>query len=228
MKVGRRLAMKVLNASRFVLGLGSAPAGIEQITEPVDLAMLATLRQTIEQATAAFDEFNYTAALEATETFFWTFCDDYVELVKERAYGTRGEQAAASANAALQAALRVLLRLLAPFMPFVTEEVWSWWQPGSVHRANWPAAAELPEGGDAALLQAVSATLIALRQVKSAAKVSPRAEITHARISGPGEQLGLLRQAETDLRAVAHITGEPAWQPTGGAIEVTATLAGQP
>ena len=228
MKVGRRLAMKVLNASRFVLGLGSAPAGIEQITEPVDLAMLATLRQTIEQATAAFDEFNYTAALEATEAFFWTFCDDYVELVKERAYGTRGEQAAASANAALQAALRVLLRLLAPFMPFVTEEVWSWWQPGSVHRANWPAAAELPEGGDAALLQAVSATLIALRQVKSAAKVSPRAEITHARISGPGEQLGLLRQAETDLRAVAHITGEPAWQPTGGAIEVTATLAGQP
>lgn len=228
MKVGRRLAMKVLNASRFVLGLGSAPAGIEQITEPVDLAMLATLRQTIEQATAAFDEFNYTAALETTETFFWTFCDDYVELVKERAYGTRGEQAAASANAALQAALRVLLRLLAPFMPFVTEEVWSWWQPGSVHRANWPAAAELPEGGDAALLQAVSATLIALRQVKSAAKVSPRAEITHARISGPGEQLGLLRQAETDLRAVAHITGEPTWQPTGGAIEVTATLAGQP
>ena len=228
MKVGRRLAMKVLNASRFVLGLGSAPAGIEQITEPVDLAMLATLRQTIEQATAAFDEFNYTAALETTEAFFWTFCDDYVELVKERAYGTRGEQAAASANAALQAALRVLLRLLAPFMPFVTEEVWSWWQPGSVHRANWPAAAELPEGGDAALLQAVSATLIALRQVKSAAKVSPRAEITHARISGPGEQLGLLRQAETDLRAVAHITGEPAWQPTGGAIEVTATLAGQP
>ena len=228
MKVGRRLAMKVLNASRFVLGLGSAPAGIEQITEPVDLAMLATLRQTIEQATAAFDEFNYTAALEATEAFFWTFCDDYVELVKERAYGTRGEQAAASANAALQAALRVLLRLLAPFMPFVTEEVWSWWQPGSVHRANWPAAAELPEGGDAALLQAVSATLIALRQVKSAAKVSPSAEITHARISGPGEQLGLLRQAETDLRAVAHITGEPAWQPTGGAIEVTATLAGQP
>ena len=228
MKVGRRLAMKVLNASRFVLGLGSAPAGIEQITEPVDLAMLATLRQTIEQATAAFDEFNYTAALETTETFFWTFCDDYVELVKERAYGTRGEQAAASANAALQAALRVLLRLLAPFMPFVTEEVWSWGQPGSVHRANWPAAAELPEGGDAALLQAVSATLIALRQVKSAAKVSPRAEITHARISGPGEQLGLLRQAETDLRAVAHITGEPTWQPTGGAIEVTATLAGQP
>ena len=228
MKVGRRLAMKVLNASRFVLGLGSAPAGIEQITEPVDLAMLATLRQTIEQATAAFDEFNYTAALETTEAFFWTFCDDYVELVKERAYGTRGEQAAASANAALQAALRVLLRLLAPFMPFVTEEVWSWWQPGSVHRANWPAAAELPEGGDAALLQAVSTTLIALRQVKSAAKVSPRAEITHARISGPGEQLGLLRQAETDLRAVAHITGEPAWQPTGGAIEVTATLAGQP
>ena len=228
MKVGRRLAMKVLNASRFVLGLGSAPAGIEQITEPVDLAMLATLRQTIEQATAAFDEFNYTAALETTEAFFWTFCDDYVELVKERAYGTRGEQAAASANAALQAALRVLLRLLAPFMPFVTEEVWSWWQPGSVHRANWPAAAELPEGGDAALLQAVSATLIALRQVKSAAKVSPRAEITHARISGPGEQLGLLRQAETDLRAVAHITGEPTWQPTGGAIEVTATLAGQP
>ena len=216
MKIGRRLAIKLLNASKFVLALGSAQ-NPSAITEPVDRAMIAALDAVVVTATEAFDAFNYTKALEAAETFFWSFTDDYVELVKERAYGGQGDAAAASAKAALAHALSVQLRLFAPFLPFVTEEVWSWWQEGSIHRSTWPVPANID--GDIALVADLAEVLTLVRKVKSDAKVSMRAPIATATITAPAR----VRQAEADLKAVGSIA-ELNWV-DGEPIAVDAVLA---
>ena len=212
MKIGRRLAIKVLNASKFVLGItDGAPAAPTDVTAPLDRAMLAALADVVDAATGAFEGYDHTRALEATETFFWTFCDDYLELVKDRAYGGERWDAAAtaSARAALGLALDVLLRLLAPVLPFATEEVWSWWREGSVHRAPWPVAAPLREAADGVGpegLPAAGRALAALRKVKSEAKVSMRVGILRAELGVPAAELPLVEAAAADVRAAGRVT----------------------
>ncbi|WP_069886398.1 valine--tRNA ligase [Streptomyces luteocolor] len=206
MKIGRRLAMKLLNVGTFVLSLGDVDEAATA-TEPLDRALLAALAATVEEATAAFDAFDYARALERTEQFFWRFCDDYVELVKARAYGDHGDAAAArSARATLRAALDAQLRLFAPVLPFVTEEVWSWWRAGSVHRAAWPDAAGLREhAGDPEVLATASEAIAAVRRAKSQARLSMRAEVAKATVTAERAALDRFAVAEGDLRAAGRI-----------------------
>jgi len=220
MKIGRRLAIKVLNASKFALSFGGAEQGADAldpalVTETLDRAMLAGLADVVDKATAALESYDHTRALELTETFFWTFCDDYLELVKDRAYGAGAESSevtaeTASARAALGLALDVLLRLFAPVLPFATEEVWSWWREGTVHRAPWPTSEGLrTAAGDAdpAVVAAAGAGLAALRKVKSEAKLSMRAEITSATLEVPTALLPGVTVALGDIRAAGRATG---------------------
>lgn len=204
MKIGRRLAIKILNASRFVLL--SAPGNVAaQPSQPLDLSMLAGLRDVVAQATAELEGYNYTRALELTETFFWTFCDDYLELVKQRAGDDSDPVARDSARAALRQALSLLLRLFAPFLPFVTEEVWSWWRSGSVHDQDWPDTSEVAAGGDLQVLADVSTVLSGVRKAKSEAKVGMRTEVRSALVRGPQEALDRVRSGQRDLCAAGRI-----------------------
>ncbi|MDA8319874.1 MAG: class I tRNA ligase family protein, partial [Actinomycetota bacterium] len=225
MKIGRRLANKILNASRFVLGLGSeisAGAGPEDgrpggpaagrlrpeaVTVPVDRAMLSQLAAVVEAATADFDGYQYHQALERIEKFFWDFCADYLELVKVRGYSDG--PGAESARAALAIGLEVQLRLFAPFLPFVTEEVWSWWRPGSVHRAPWPDAADLAAataGADPEVLTVAASVLAEVRKAKSTRKLSLRTEVLRLTVLDAPGGLAALRVAEDDLRAAGVVT----------------------
>jgi valyl-tRNA synthetase len=198
-KIGRRLAIKVLNAAKFVYSFPEPVVEAATISNPLDIDMLAELARVVETATAAFNEFDHARALEATEKFFWTFCDDYLELVKERAYSSTAPEQQASAVLALRAGLEVMLRLFAPFIPFATEEVWSWTHEGSVHVSEWPTSpTEVQPTG---LLAAVGEALIGIRRAKTDAKASQKAEVESATISGPA----LLKLAIDDLRDVGRI-----------------------
>jgi valyl-tRNA synthetase len=229
LKVGRRLAIKLLNASKFALAL-DGPDG--PVTSPVDRSMLAALSDLVREATAALERYDHAGALEATERFFWMFCDDYLELVKARAYSPG--DGGASARAALHQALDVLLRLFAPFLPFVTEEVWSWWREGSVHAAAWPAAssalaasdassADGSGAGDPAVLATAAAVLGQVRKAKTAARVSIRVAAERVVVRGPDE--APVRAAESDLRAAGNIADFTFLPAADGALSTEVTLA---
>ena len=199
-KIGRRLAIKILNAAKFVY---TFPDVAGEITEPLDLDMLAELSRVVRVSTTALDDLDHARALETTEQFFWTFCDDYLELVKERAYGAGTPEEQASAASALRLAIDVLLRLFAPFVPFATDEVWSWTHEGSVHLAPWPTA--VVDAAPSGLLGAVGLALIGIRRAKTDAKLSQKVEVQSATVHAAPAQLALIRTASNDLAAVGKI-----------------------
>ncbi len=223
MKVGRRLATKLLNVTKFVLGIAT-PDGQPTASEPepVDAAMLARLDGVVAEATTAFDGFDYARALERAEEFFWWFCDDYVELVKGRAYGSRGDTAAASASHALRTALDTLLRLLAPTLPFAAEEAWSWSHDGSIHIAPWPEA-DLGRVGPSVLLDPISDVLASVRRAKTEAKVSQRAAVATLVVGGPADWLAAVEAARDDLTEALSVT--TLTLDRADDVSITATLA---
>jgi len=199
-KIGRRLAIKVLNAAKFVYSFPHTDGA--EVTEALDIDMLRRLASVVRTATDSYESFDHARALEVTEQFFWTFTDDYLELVKERAYRDGGGTEQASAVAALRLAINVFLRLLAPVIPFATEEVWRWTHDGSIHVAPWPTAEEIPVTGESnGLLDLCGVALVGIRGAKTEAKASQKTPVTKAVVSGPA----LLNDASADLAAVGRI-----------------------
>ncbi|WP_420621554.1 valine--tRNA ligase [Candidatus Poriferisodalis sp.] len=225
MKIGRRLAIKLLNAAKFVLTLagdaahgdGSRPD--EPVGNALDAALLAALADLVRATTDAFEVFDYARALERTEQFFWQFTDDYVELVKGRAYGGQGAEAAADAHRTLTVTLDTLVRLFAPFLPFVTEEIWSWWRDGSVHAASWPNAEDLTalaSGNHSGALSVTAAVLSEVRRAKTEAKRSLRVPADHVTVTASAADIALLDLTRSDLTDAGHI-GELSLRANGSA-----------
>ena len=233
MKVGRRLAMKLLNASRFALAAARAawPGHRCRSTAPCSRASRGSwsTRPGTSRATTT------RARSQRTKRFFWRFCDDYLELVKSRRYGDAGtEVAAASATAALLAALSVLLRLFAPFLPFVTEEVWSWWMPGSVHTARWPEGRELldliggADDGAATALERAALVLGEVRKTKSEARRKLSTPVERLVVRDTREHLDALRAAEADLVSSGFVQALVLEESDGFGVEVLLADAGMP
>ena len=226
MRVGRRLAIKLLNASKFVLATPGTPG---QVTEALDRGLLTMVGRLVRQSTQDLDHYNYATALQNAESLFWFFCDNYLELVKSRRYGDQGEAGAASANAALLTALSALLRIFAPYLPFVTEEVWSWWQSGSVHAAPWPDAAELfdvaggEDEGSARALELAASVLGEIRKKKSEEQRPLKTAVTRALVRLPESDRARLLSAAADLRASGLI--QELIVDAGDALEVVVELA---
>jgi valyl-tRNA synthetase len=198
MKVGRKLATKLLNVSKFVLGFMADHANATTVTEAVDHSMLLRLGSVIDEASSAFEAFDYARALERTEQFFWWFCDDYVELVKVRAYRGANDPGAQSAVAALNLALSALQRLFAPMLPFVTEEIWSWWQDGSIHNAPWPTSNALGATG-VDILDPVCEVLAVIRRAKTEAKTSQRTPVAVATVTADATFIAAVQTGQADL-----------------------------
>jgi valyl-tRNA synthetase len=219
MKVGRRLAVKLLNASKFALA--DLPAPGAALTHPLDRALVARLARVVAEATQSFEAYDYARALERAEDFFWWYCDFYLELVKGRRYDPDPD-VSASVSLALGTSLSVFQRLLAPFLPFVCEEVWSWWQEGSVHRAPWPDARELAmaaaagaerpgadqlgDGGDQGArsreqlaLEVTADVLREVRKAKSQARQPMRAPVRRVLVRDTAERLQALELGTGDL-----------------------------
>ena len=228
MKVGRKLATKILNVTKFVLGFGDADESVAP-TEQVDCAMLHRLAAVVEECTTAFEAFDYARALERTETFFWWFCDDYVELVKTRAYSEDSPEGSLSARIALRRALSTLQRLFAPLLPFATEEVWNWWQTGSVHQAQWPTSAELTASistsPDEALLNAVCTTLAIIRRSKTEAKVSQRQGVDMASITASADAARAITAGWIDIANAGSVAQWEIAISENAEIAVAVTLA---
>ena len=264
MKIGRRLAVKLLNATKFALAIGredenhhvgqaaKATWNPADVTVPLDRAVLAGLARVIDQATQALDDYEHSKALETVESFFWNFCDNYIELAKNRAYGTAeatgrtpDQAQVLSARTTLGLVLDALDRLLAPFLPFASEEVWQWMHQGegSVHRAPWPQAEayrEAAQGQDPELLTWAGKALASLRRIKSEAKVSMKTPILSVTLSVAPEGMDAVRAALDDVAEAGRATGDlslveesdgsgatgPADEEAG--IRVTASQLGEP
>jgi valyl-tRNA synthetase len=218
-KVGKKLCTKLFNASKFAIGrfagIDSAMLTPDRITVETDRMVIAELRPLIERATRAFDAFDYAQALSLIEDFFWaTFCDNYLELAKSRTYDEELTEGRLSACATLRLIHRAIVRLFAPFVPYIAEEVWHWayaQDPGmhdSVHRSPWPTLEEfsaIPAPVQPRAYAVTITVLEAVRRAKADASQSMAAPVPSVILTGARENLDAIASVLDDIQRMLKI-----------------------
>ena len=120
-KVGKKLVVKLFNASKFVLNGAPESFDTKNITEPLDLSTIYIFNEYLDQITKNFEKFQFSDALNNLEDFFWNyFTDNYIELVKNRSKFNDYGQRTVSGQTTLRLILENLLKLFAPFIPMIT------------------------------------------------------------------------------------------------------------
>jgi valyl-tRNA synthetase len=209
LKVGRRLVVKLYNLSKLVL---SQSGGDGPVVHPLDRGFLARVRDLVVEASQSLEELEHARALELTEQFFWSrFTDTYVEMVKARARSEEDAAGRASAVGALRLGLKVILRLFAPFLPYITEEAWSWSfakaGAGSIHQAPWPTAAELDTAGagEEGVFDAAVAFLETVHRAKGTAGASVGRHLSRLRMKASPATADLVLRAIDDVLGAARV-----------------------
>jgi len=209
LEAGERLLQKLWNASRLVDQLTPADPPESPATEDlaaIDRWLLAKLDATVESVTDRFQAYEFAKARDELRTFFWsTFCDDYLEIAKQR-LSDGGDP---STEYALVTAHRTFLKLWAPFLPHITEELWRRLYEGeeSLHTTNWPT----PRGYDADLAagEATMDVISGLRRYKTENGLALNATLDHAEVYG---HIGGFAAAIEDVMHVGTLQtfdGEP-------------------
>ena len=212
-KVGKRLITKLWNASKFVLSQEGAPG---PVSHELDRAFLAELRAHVEASVTSGDAFDLARVLQETEQFFWTrFTDTYLELAKARAREEDDPAGRDSAVTTLRFALNVLLRMFAPVLPYVTEEIWAWvfaeetGQP-FIHAAAWPSPADfagIEAPAEPAAFEIAISALTAINKAKADAEVSMGREVEHLVLVAGEDTLAKLEPVLTDVLLAARCQG---------------------
>lgn len=227
MDQGRKLCNKFFNASKFVFNIFNQ-SGIDanfdyvvNINNPLDRAWIAKMANTIKASRHLFEMNDYSGALDATEKLFWDFCDNYLEIVKGRAYSTDNTSAVSS----LMLSIDLFCLMFAPFMVFITEEVYQSrpWAHGSesVHTAMYPTAdAYANMGADYELYAKIVSVVEQVRRAKSERQSSVKAPILALSLAGRKDDLDLISVAQDDLNRVLNITGAVKYNTTDADLQV--------
>jgi len=218
MDQGRKLVMKIFNASKFVFTI-VASSGIDvksdylkNITNPTDLSWLSKLSEVVEQATKNFLNNDYYLSLEVTEKCFWDFCDNYLEIVKGRAYDVNDRSAVSS----LILTLDTFIKLFAPFCPFIAEEIfqmrsWKIDSELSVHNQKWPEVSMFKgvTAVDSSLLyDALVQISTEIRKAKTAAGKTLKTPVSNLEVAVPDNVMVLLKGVETDIKNVGRVNAD--------------------